>query len=87
MYIKELRLILQEFLANVNLKLQYNKLVTSIEQILVKNDSLHCAQYVSKFWKSDSLSPFVIWSLDENPSDGQVEEKQETQAFIMVPPA
>ena len=42
---------------------------------------------VSKFWKSDSLSPFVIWSLDENPSDGQVEETGETQAFIMVPPA
>ena len=34
-----------------------------------------------------SLSPFVIWSLDENPGDGQAEEPVETRAFIMVPPA
>ena len=39
------------------------------------------------FGRQLSLSPFLIWSLEENPSDGQVEEIPETQAFIMVPPA
>ena len=33
---------------------------------------LHFDSMSQKFWKSDSLSTFVIWSLDKNLSDGQV---------------